>query len=62
MTLLGWSPLLPEALAGLALPALIVALSFRRRRPERVALGTARFFDDGGAAAASRRRWHLSAA
>ncbi|MDB2576048.1 hypothetical protein N9Z54_02465 [Planctomycetota bacterium] len=58
--ILGWALTVPGALAGLALPLAIVLLSFRRRRPQLVALGTARLLEDRGEAAASRRRWRLS--
>ncbi len=58
--ILGWALTVPSALAGLALPLGIILLSFRRRRPQLVALGTARLFDERGDAAASRRRWRLS--
>ena len=59
--ILGWALTVPGALAGLALPLAIVLLSFRRRRPQLVALGTARLFEDRGEAAASRRRWRGAA-
>lgn len=58
--ILGWALTVPGALAGLLLPLGIILLSFRRRQPRLVALGTARLFEDRGASAASRRRWQLS--
>jgi len=58
--ILGWALTVPGALAGLLLPLGIILLSFRRRQPRLVALGTARLFEDREASAASRRRWQLS--
>ncbi len=62
LAILGWGLAVPAALAALALPLAILLLSFMRRRPQSVPLGTARFFGDGGEARSSRRRWHLSGA
>ena len=62
LAILGWTLLVPGALLGLVLPALLIALSFRRRRPRVVLLGTARFFGDPEDPAASRSRRELSAA
>ena len=53
LAILGWTLLVPGALLGLVLPALLIALSFRRRRPRVVLLGTARFFGDPEDPAAS---------
>jgi len=62
LAILGWGLTVPGAMVALALPLGILLLSFMRRRPQAVALGTARFFGEGVEAEASRRRWHLSGA
>ena len=60
--IMGWGLTVPLALVGLVLPMGVLLLSFMRRRPRSVPLGTARFFSEGGEAEASRRRWHLPGA
>lgn len=60
--IMGWGWTVPAALVALVLPLAVLLLSFMRRRPRPVALGTARFFQAGGEAEASRRRWHLPGA
>ncbi len=62
MGLMGWGLLSPMALVALGLPLGLILLSARRQRPQPVALGTARFFDEQGDAATSRRRWRVSGA
>ena len=62
LAILGWGLTVPAALVALILPLAILLLSFTRRRPRRVPLGTARFFGEAGEVEASRRRWRLPGA